>query len=77
MDDFYKYIFVGNGTPISIQIQHNRIYILTQMSIGNGKPVSCNTYVQFYMLFIALSLEPYDLAGGPHRREQIFEIGKL
>ena len=53
------------------------IYILTQMSIGNGKPVICNTYVQFYMSFIAFLLEPYNLAGGPHMREQIFEIGKL
>ena len=45
------------------------------MSIVNGKPVSCNPYVQFCMSVFAFSLEHYKLAGGPHRRRQIFEIG--
>ena len=51
------------------------IYIWIQLSIVNGKPVSCNTYVQFCMSVIAFSLEHYELSGGPHRRRQIFEIG--
>ena len=47
------------------------------MSIVNERPVSCNTYVQFCTSVIAFSLEHYELAGGLHRRRQIFEIGKL